>query len=52
MNEENEARYYDPEYDREVGEEVIKRQYDWFVKQPWFNKSYETFVEENFIKIS
>lgn len=43
--------YYDPEYDRIVGEDVIKRQYEDFNKQDWFSKSYEQFKEDNFSRI-
>lgn len=46
-----ERKFYDPEYDREVTEEVPKRQYEWFSKQPWFNKTYEQFLKENFIEV-
>ena len=45
----NEKKYYDPEYDRMVNEDYIRNQYDWFSKQPWFNKDYETFKRDNFI---
>ena len=41
-------RFYDPEYDRLVDESVIKKQYEWFAKQKWFDKSYEQFKRENF----
>lgn len=44
--------YYDPEYDREVDENIIKQQYDYFSQQNWFNKSYEQFRTENFMEIS
>lgn len=44
-----EKNYYDPEYDRVVDETVIKRQYNWFSKQPWFHKDYDTFRKENFL---
>lgn len=43
--------YYDPEYDRIVTEDVIKKQYEWFSKQKWFTKDYETFKKDNFIEI-
>ena len=42
--------FYDPEYDRIVSEDVIRRQYEWFSTQPWFNKSYEEFAADNFIE--
>lgn len=44
--------YYDPEYDREVDENIIRQQYDYFSQQNWFNKSYEQFRAENFMEIS
>ena len=45
-------KYYDPEYDRTVDEAEVKRQYEWFVKQTWFHKSFEKFAEENFTEIN
>ena len=42
-------RYYDPEYHRIVDEQVIKNQFNWFSKQSWFHKNYETFKKENFL---
>lgn len=45
-------KYYDPEYDREISEEEIRKQYDWFVKNQGMKKSYETFLKENFDEIS
>ena len=43
-------RYYDPEYDRIVGEDVPKKQYEWFrTHYSWFNKSYEQFLADNFL---
>lgn len=47
MTKEN-NRYYDFEYDRIVDENTIRNQFEWFVKQNWFNKSYEEFKSENF----
>jgi hypothetical protein len=44
-------KYYDPEYDREVNEDVIKKQYEWFKNQSWFTKDYETFKNDNFTLI-
>ncbi|MCR5837158.1 MAG: hypothetical protein K6G88_11680 [Lachnospiraceae bacterium] len=44
-------KYYDPEYDRIVEEDVIKKQYDIFKQQPWFTKTYEQFKNDNFIKL-
>lgn len=41
-------KYYDPEYDRVVDENVIKNQYEWFSKQKWFDKTYEQFKDDNF----
>lgn len=46
------SKYYDPEYDRFVTEDVIKNQYEWFESQPWFEKSYEQFKAENFTEIA
>lgn len=48
---ENTKKYYDPEYDRIVEEFVIQNQYEWFKKQKWFHKDYETFKKENFEEI-
>lgn len=42
-------KFYDPEYDRIVTEDVPKKQYEYFKKQPWFTKTYEQFLAENFI---
>ena len=42
------ARYYDPEYDRFVDEDVIKKQYEWFAQFKSFHKTYEEFRDENF----
>lgn len=44
-------KWYDPEYDRYVTEDVIKKQYEYFKKSPYFKKTYEQFREENFMKI-
>lgn len=44
-------KYYDPEYEREITEEAIRKQFEWFKTQPWFNKDYETFKKENFVVI-
>lgn len=41
-------KYYDPEYDRMVDESEIRRQYDWFSQQAWFDKTYEQFKADNF----
>jgi len=46
-----ERKFYDPEYDRIVDELVPKRQYEWFNAQPWFHKTYEDFLAENFTEI-
>lgn len=47
----NAARYYDIEYGEEVKEDVIRKQYEWFKQQPWFNKTYDQFKKINFIEI-
>lgn len=44
-------KYYDPEYDREVDEAYIRRQYNWF-KSHGMKKSYDEFVADNFDEIS
>lgn len=44
--------YYDPEYDRMVDENEIKRQYEWFSKQAWFDKTYEQFKTDNFKQVT
>ncbi len=44
-------KYYDSEYDRVVNEDIILKQYEWFVKQEWFNKSYEEFRKDNFTEL-
>lgn len=43
--------YYDPEYNRMVTEDVIRSQYEWFIRHPQIlnNKSYEEFRKDNFI---
>lgn len=46
-----ERKFYDPEYDRIVSESVPKKQYAWFLAQPWFNQTYEDFLKENFMEI-
>lgn len=43
-------QYYDPEYDRIVGEDVIQKQYAWFVGNVSMKKSYEEFRADNFIE--
>lgn len=46
-------KYYDPEYDRTVTEEVIKGQYENFKSNySWFDKPYEQFKEENFSELT
>lgn len=42
-------KYYDPEYDKIVDETVPQKQYEWFKKQKWYNKTYEEFLSENFL---
>lgn len=42
-------KYYDPEYDRIVDESVPKQQYEYFSAQPWFHKTYEEFLKDNFL---
>lgn len=42
--------YYDPEYSRIVDESEVRRQYDFFSKESWFDKSFEQFAEENFVE--
>lgn len=45
-------KYYDPEYDRIVDEQVIIDQYNWFKNEwPWFPKDYETFKHDNFMEV-
>lgn len=44
-------KYFDPEYDRIVDENEIKRQYEWFKNQKWFTKTYEQFRAENFTEV-
>lgn len=44
-------KYYDPEYDRVVSEDVVRKQFEWFDKQPWFDKDYEDFKRHNFIPL-
>lgn len=44
-------KYYDPEYERIVTEDVVRRQYEWFSNQKWFNKTFEQFAQENFTLI-
>lgn len=41
-------KYYDPEYDRNVTEDVIQKQYEWFKQHTWFHKTYEEFRNDNF----
>lgn len=43
-------QYYDPEYDWIVGEDVIQKQYAWFVDNVSMKKSYEEFRADNFIE--
>ncbi|GEM_PF-4097727 len=43
--------YYDPEYQKEVDEDYIRSQYEWFTQFSWFTKSYEQFRDENFERI-
>ena len=52
MISESRNRYYDPEYDRIVDENVIKNQYEWFSKQKWFKDTYEQFRDSNFRLLS
>lgn len=40
-------KYYDPEYDREVTEVEVNRQYNWFINHG-MKKSFEQFEIENF----
>ncbi len=40
-------KYYDPEYDRVVGEGIIRRQYAWF-ESMGYSSSYEDFRKNNF----
>lgn len=42
-------KYYDPEYDRIVTQDEVRRQFDYFNSQPWFSKTYEQFRDENFL---
>ena len=49
---ESRNRYYDPEYDRIVDEDVIKNQYEWFSKQKWFKDTYEQFRDSDFRLLS
>jgi hypothetical protein len=44
-------KYHDPEYDRIVDETEVRKQYEWFAQQTWFNKSFEEFAEDNFTEI-
>lgn len=44
-------RFYDPEQDKLVNENVPKHQYEWFSQQSWFNKTYEEFLADNFRKV-
>lgn len=44
-------KFYDPEYDRIVDETEVRKQYEWFAQQTWFNKSFEEFAEDNFTEI-
>jgi hypothetical protein len=44
-------RYFDPEYNRIVEEEVIQKQYAWFKEQEWNDESYEDFKSKNFREI-
>ncbi len=50
--EDNMKKYHDPEYDRVVDESVPKKQYEWFAQQPWFHKSYDEFLADNFTEIT
>lgn len=43
-----EKKYYDPEYDRLITEDVIKEQWEYF-QRAGSTKSYEQFKEENFM---
>lgn len=45
-------KYYDPEYDKAISEDEIKKQYDWFVNKQGIKKSYEQFLKDNFDEIS
>ncbi|MBU5332072.1 hypothetical protein KQI61_07660 [Anaerocolumna aminovalerica] len=45
------VRYYDYEYSRIVDEQEVKRQYNYFSSQSWFNKTYEEFANDNFREI-
>lgn len=44
-------QYYDPEYDRVVGEDIIQKQYAWFVENMHIGKSYEEFRADNFVDV-
>lgn len=44
----NAETYYDPECDKYVDKDYIKKQYEWFSSQSWFHKTYEEFLADNF----
>lgn len=42
-------KYFDCEYSREVTEEYVLNQYNWFKSNcSWFAQTYEKFLKENF----
>lgn len=45
-------RYYDPEYNKEITEKAIKRQYEWFNKHSCFRESYDQFKKDNFKEVN
>lgn len=48
----DEKKFWDPEYDRIVTEDVIKKQFEHFKKDEFFKKSYEEFKKDNFEEIT
>lgn len=48
----DEKKFWDPEYDRIVTEDVIKKQFEHFKNMEFFNKSYEEFKKDNFEEIT
>lgn len=42
--------YYDGEYDKEVTEDYIKHQFNWFMNNG-YTGSYETFKADNFTEV-
>ena len=43
-------RYYDPEHDRIIDENEVRKQYTWFAQQAWFRKTFKQFAEDNFVE--